>query len=62
MNDFLKEADAEISDQDLCQAIYGNIGYDIYPGQICSDAPEVNLGFCDVRNIPALCFFLSTMR
>jgi hypothetical protein len=53
MNDFLKEADVEISDQDLCKAVWGDIGNDIYPGQICGDAPEVNLGFCDVRNTPA---------
>jgi len=48
LSSVLKEVDIEIRDQDLCQGIYNGIGYDVYPGQICADVPEGNLGSCNV--------------
>ncbi|XP_059474617.1 trypsin-1-like, partial [Neocloeon triangulifer] len=43
----LKEVVIEIRDQTLCQSVYNGIGYDVYPGQICADVPEGNLGSCN---------------
>ncbi|CAB3378582.1 Hypothetical predicted protein [Cloeon dipterum] len=47
LSDFLKEAVIEIRNQTLCEQIYNDIGYDVYPGQICADIPEGNLGSCN---------------
>lgn len=51
MSDVLNEVEIEIQDQFLCQRVYNSIAYDIYPGQICGDAPAGNFGSCVVRNI-----------
>ncbi|XP_059474203.1 trypsin-1-like [Neocloeon triangulifer] len=43
----LKELVVEIRDQKLCQTVYNGIGYDVYPGQICADFPDGNIGACN---------------